>query len=57
MIFQVHDGNRTIATAPYLDARDIARLMSADTSGRYWVIPPAGSLVAAESFANGQSEG
>lgn len=43
--------------AGYQDARAIARGLSRETSGRYTVIPPQGSSVAPESFANGTSEG
>ncbi len=41
----------------YQTAREIARSESARTSGRYQVVPPEGSLVRPEWFANGVSEG
>jgi hypothetical protein len=41
----------------YHTARETARALSASTSGRYIMVPPAGSLIRSESFANGVSEG
>jgi hypothetical protein len=47
----------TIAQVPdYGNACDIARAISAETSGRFIVNPPAGSLVRPASFGNGKSE-
>ena len=52
------NGPLTVAEVPdYQDARALARTQSAETSGRYTVVPPQGSPVRPESFANGASEG
>lgn len=40
----------------YLEAREIARAKSAETSGRFIVTPPKGSKVDTAIFGNGQCE-
>ncbi len=51
-------GPRQVAeTRDYQAARPIAQAESRRTSGRCTVIPPRGSLVRPETFANGISEG